>query len=198
MAFEGQATLLNQIDAFLALGPDHEFDSDGLRVGILLCTSAFFGALHRQPWLPSGSIEAICLQMPFQNVSFPCNSDSGMLCILLWCLYICNEFRAIFLSVEAILQVPRRSHTTFDHGRFTTMSYSRFALYCLARLIRAIIAGLLLYAGILWLGNTTSITDLMLNAVALGAVLDVDQMFFAALMPKKIQIKIQDLEARES
>ena len=37
----------------------------------------------------------------------------------------------------------------------------------------------------------------MLNAVALGAVLDVDEMFFAALMPKKIQIKIQDLEATQ-
>ena len=118
-----------------------------------------------------------------------------MLCILLWCLYLCNEFRAIGLSLEAICQVPRRLHTTFDQGRFTTMSYFRFALYCGARLVRGIIAGLLLYAGILWLGNTTSITDLMLNAVALGAVLDVDEMFFAALMPKKIQIKIQDLEA---
>ena len=28
-------------------------------------------------------------------------------------------------------------------------------------------------AGIVWLANTTSISDLMLNAVALGAVLDV-------------------------
>ncbi|CAE7217352.1 serS [Symbiodinium sp. CCMP2592] len=118
-----------------------------------------------------------------------------MLCILMWCLYLCNEFRAIGLSLEAVLQIPRRAYTTFDHGRFATISYLRFALYCLARITRGVIAGLLLYAGILWLANTTSITDLMLNAVALGAVLDVDEMFFAALMPKKIQIKIQDLEA---
>ncbi|CAE7353229.1 serS [Symbiodinium sp. CCMP2592] len=145
-----QATLLDQIDAFLGL-----LQPLNVSLGILLC----------------------------------------MLCILLWCLYLCNEFRAIGLSLEAILQVPRRAYTTFDHGRFTTMSYWRFAGYCLARLTRGVIAGLLLYAGILWLGNTTSITDLMLNAVALGAVLDVDEMFFAALMPKKIQIKIQDLEA---
>ena len=54
------------------------------------------------------------------------------------------------------------------------------------------IASFLLYGGILWLANTTSIKDLVLNAVALGAILDVDEMFFAALMPKKIQIKIQD------
>ena len=151
--FAGQATLLDQIDAFLGI-----IQPLDMSLGILLC----------------------------------------MLCILLWCLYLCNEFQAIGLSLEAILQVPRRAYTSFDHGRFETMSYWRFASYCLARLTRGVIAGFLLYAGILWLGNTTSITDLMLNAVALGAVLDVDEMFFAALMPKKIQIKIQDLEALDT
>lgn len=118
-----------------------------------------------------------------------------MLCILLWCLYLCNEFRMIFVSMEAICQVPRGWRTKVDNGRFITMSYLRFGSYILMRLARSTIAGLLLYAGIVWLANTTSISDLILNAVALGAVLDVDEMFFAALMPKKIQIKIQDLEA---
>eukprot|EP00435_Cladocopium_sp_Y103_P070101 s393_g34.t1 len=101
----------------------------------------------------------------------------------------------IFVSLEAVSQVPRGWRTKVNDGRFIVMSYVRFTMYCLMRFARAVIAGLLLYAGIVWLANTTSITDLMLNAVALGAVLDVDQMFFAALMPKKIQIKIQDLEA---
>ncbi|CAJ1398520.1 unnamed protein product [Effrenium voratum] len=118
-----------------------------------------------------------------------------MLCILLWCLYLCHEFRAIFISLEAVAQIPRSWETKFKDGRFLSMSYLRFVSYVLARLARATIAGLLLYAGIVWLANTTSISDLMLNAVALGAVLDVDEMFFAALVPKKIQIKIQDLEA---
>ncbi|CAK9099102.1 unnamed protein product [Durusdinium trenchii] len=118
-----------------------------------------------------------------------------MLCILLWCLYLCNEFRMICISLEAMLQVPRGRRTKVEHGRFITISYQRFAMYCFMRLTRATIVGLLLYAGIVWLANTTSITDLMLNAVALGAILEVDEMFFAALMPKKIQIKIQDLEA---
>jgi len=126
---------------------------------------------------------------------FPTGILLCMLCIFLWCLYLCNEFRAILLSLEAILQVPRRAYTIFDNGRFMAISYFRFWGYCFARLIRAGIAGALLYAGIRWLANTTSITDLMLNAVALGAVLDVDEMFFTALMPKKVQIKIQDLEA---
>ena len=115
-----------------------------------------------------------------------------MLCIFLWCLYLCNEFRSIGLSFEAILQVPRRARTKFQQGRLVSISYARCFVFCFARLVRGMIASFLLYGGILWLANTTSIKDLVLNAVALGAILDVDEMFFAALMPKKIQIKIQD------
>ena len=115
-----------------------------------------------------------------------------MLCIFLWCLYLCNEFRAIGLSFEAILQVPRQARTRLEQGRLASISYTRCFVFCCARLVRGMIAGLLLYGGILWLANTTSIKDLVLNAVALGAILEVDEMFFAALMPKKIQIKIQE------
>ncbi|CAE7333795.1 unnamed protein product [Symbiodinium microadriaticum] len=119
----------------------------------------------------------------------------AMLCILLWCLYISNEFRTIWLSLEAVAQLPLKRRTDFHDGRFKAMSWPRFCAYFLLRLLRAAISGALLYAGILWLGATTSISDLIVNAVALGAVLSVDEMVFAALMPKKLQIKIQDLEA---
>ncbi|CAJ1458338.1 unnamed protein product [Effrenium voratum] len=119
----------------------------------------------------------------------------AMLCILLWCLYICNEFRTIFLSLEAVAQIPRSARTKFQGARFEVISYGRFWAYCLLRLLRACIAGVLLYAGVLWLGSTTSITDLILNAVALEAILDLDTTIFSALMPKKLQLKVEDLEA---
>lgn len=118
-----------------------------------------------------------------------------MLCILLWCLYLCQELRAVFFSLEAVSFLPRGRSTILQNGRFLQMSYIRFYAYCLMRLSRLAIAGALLYAGVLWLAGTTSITDLILNAVALSAILQVDEMIFAALMPKKIQISIQDLEA---
>ena len=86
-----------------------------------------------------------------------------MLCILFWCLYLCNEFRAIGLSCEAILQVPTGARTRFEQGRFVSISRARRCVYLLARLIRGMIAGLLLYGGIVWLANTTSIKELMLN-----------------------------------
>lgn len=119
----------------------------------------------------------------------------AMLCILLWCLYLCNEFRTIFISLEAVAQIPRGTMTRIDNGRFKMISRVRFWTYCFLRGLRALIAGALLYAGVLWLGYTTSISDLILNAVALGAILEVDEMIFSALMPKKLQLKVQDLEA---
>ncbi|CAE7041369.1 unnamed protein product [Symbiodinium natans] len=119
-----------------------------------------------------------------------------MMCILLWCLYLLNEFRLVLFSLEAVSQVPRGPRTQWRRrGGFQTISYGRFGVYCFMRLARFFIAVGLLYAGVQWLAGTISITELILNAVALSAVLQIDEMVFAALMPKKIQICIQDLEA---
>ncbi|CAE7359095.1 unnamed protein product [Symbiodinium pilosum] len=59
---------------------------------------------------------------------------------------------------------------------------------------RTVIATVLLIAGILWLARTTSISELMLNAVALNAILDVDEFLFVGMTPIKIQHAIQSLE----
>eukprot|EP00439_Symbiodinium_sp_Y106_P047896 s4372_g6.t1 len=131
----------------------------------------------------------------FQTEGFRPGILLSMLCILLWCLYVGNEFRTIGLSLEAVLQIPRSEKTRYHEGRFETLSYVRFWSYVGLRLLRAGIALALLYAGILWLGGAKAIEDLILNAVALGAILQVDEMVFSALMPKKLQLKIQDLEA---
>ena len=58
-------------------------------------------------------------------------------------------------------------------------------------------ASLLLGAGIRWLAGTTSITDLMLNAVALNAILDVDEFLFAGFTPISISIGCAKLGASE-
>lgn len=117
------------------------------------------------------------------------------LCILLWCIYLCKEFRAIWVSVEAALQIPRAHVTIFKTGRFVTISWRRLVVYLTLRLARTAVAGCLLYAGIQWLARTTNIADLILNAVALGAILEIDEMIFASLLPKKVQVAIYELEA---
>lgn len=63
----------------------------------------------------------------------------------------------------------------------------RFVLYVLVRLARTAVAVSLLFAGTQWLARTLSITDFILNAVALEAILQIDEMVFNSLFPKKIQ-----------
>ena len=59
--------------------------------------------------------------------------------------------------------------------------------------VRVAIASVLLFGGILWLARTTSIEELMLNAVALNSILDVDEFLFAGMAPIKIQHAIQNV-----
>ncbi|CAE7321144.1 unnamed protein product [Symbiodinium sp. KB8] len=117
------------------------------------------------------------------------------LCMLLWCMYLCREFRTIWISMEAILHIPRARKTDFSSGRFAAISYFRLAAYLILRLYRTAITGCLLWAGQQWLANTKSITDLILNASALGTILEIDELVFASLLPKKIQAAIYSLEA---
>ena len=51
----------------------------------------------------------------------------------------------------------------------------------------------LLRAGIFWLAGTTSITDLMINGVAMVTIINVDEKLFSALMPKRIQEATEEL-----
>ena len=52
----------------------------------------------------------------------------------------------------------------------------------------------LAFAGVLWLAGTTSIASLMVNSVALAAIMDIDEKIFAALMPRQIQAEMDGLQ----
>lgn len=86
----------------------------------------------------------------------------------------------------------------FRHGisrqGFLSISYLRFSVYLLFRLARTAVAISLMYAGTQWLARTTNITDLILNAVALEAILQIDEMIFTMLFPKRVQAAIYELE----
>ncbi|CAE7274679.1 unnamed protein product [Symbiodinium natans] len=132
---------------------------------------------------------------PFEPSNLQPGTILSGLCILLWCIYLCREFRAIWVSIEAALQIPRAHVTIFKTGRFVTITWRRLGVYLTLRLARTVVATCLLYAGMQWLARTTNIADLILNAVALGAILEIDEMIFASLLPKKIQVAIYELEA---
>ncbi|CAL1172819.1 unnamed protein product, partial [Cladocopium goreaui] len=116
-----------------------------------------------------------------------------VLCILLWSLCVYKEFRGISLSLAAACQIPRAKKTVFKEGTFYRISFGRFGLLLFTYFTRLAVATVLLLAGISWLARTTSISELMLNAVALNAILDVDEFLFLGLTPMKFQHGIQSL-----
>eukprot|EP00439_Symbiodinium_sp_Y106_P069649 s538_g12.t1 len=116
-----------------------------------------------------------------------------VLCILLWSLCVYKEFRNILLSVEAILTVPLTPTTVYRDNTLHSLSSTRQKVLLVTFFTRTVIASVLLIAGIRWLARTTSITDLMLNAVALNAILDVDEWLFAGFSPISIELSVKQL-----
>ncbi|CAK9042130.1 unnamed protein product, partial [Durusdinium trenchii] len=117
----------------------------------------------------------------------------SVLCILLWNLCIFKEYRSIWHALQGMYFVPKASSTTFGDGALQTMSRGRVFLLSVVCLIRLVVATMLLYVGSVWLSRTTSISELMLNAVALEAIIHVDEFLFSALTPTKVQYRIQNL-----
>eukprot|EP00913_Durusdinium_trenchii_P021040 g19773.t1 len=122
------------------------------------------------------------------------------LCIMQWCLYLFEEFRMIVSTSFAIWQVPRAA-SSLRSNQITGISFTRLVAHGLLTLLRTCIAVVLLNAGILWL----AIEDLMVNGVALVTIINVDERLwpkgkwhkklFAALMPRRIQRKVEELYA---
>jgi len=117
-----------------------------------------------------------------------------MLCIILWSLCVYKEYRKIWNGLEAASHLPKAYKTEFRNNTFYTLSWGRALTMLITYIARGVIASVLLVAGIRWLAGTTSIEELMLNAVALNAILDVDEFLFQGMTPIKIQQVIQNLE----
>ncbi|CAJ1444957.1 unnamed protein product [Effrenium voratum] len=118
----------------------------------------------------------------------------NLLCILLWSFCVFKELRSIWLLWEATNKLKRTRRTILQDNVFHGLSWARFRLLHLTLFLRFSVASVLLGAGIRWLARTTSITECMLNAVALNAILDVDEFLFAAFTPVAIQLAVQNLE----
>lgn len=87
----------------------------------------------------------------------------GLLCILHWSSCVYKEFRSIWLAFEAVLGIPRASNTVIAENRIVSLSMPRLLFVLATLVLRAVIAGILLVAGIRWLGRTTSITESWLD-----------------------------------
>ena len=112
---------------------------------------------------------------------------------------IVNDISHTFSLLRATYELWRQGHEETvlvldDVGEvsITSVSSMRFLGVSLVMLSRLMVAGGLLYAGSLWLAYTVSLQDLMLNAVALEFVLNVDELIFISLAPLSLKYLVDN------
>jgi hypothetical protein len=125
------------------------------------------------------------------------------LTVFLWILTVMKEIIATVSFCEALLCLPKKNHSLLFNNNnkqqgngvsIDGISNVRRISVLLVQFLRLCVVITLAYAGVTWLGNTVSVTDLVLNAVALEFVLCVDEIIFEALAPRRIRKLISSLE----
>lgn len=124
-------------------------------------------------------------------------------CAFVWSMSIVIELGATVKLCRGVYPLWA-SETTMRPSpmgvELASISSIRFAGFMSVQLVRFTIAVLLLIGGLIFLVNATSITDLLLNTVALEFILSVDEMAFATFAPAKLVQLLADthpLHARE-
>lgn len=70
---------------------------------------------------------------------------------------------------------------------------SRMALFILVVIPKIVIAGCLLVMGLVWLTASPAYTDLILNSLALGFVLDIDSLLYETFLPARLHQSIEHM-----
>jgi hypothetical protein len=118
------------------------------------------------------------------------------LTLFLWIVTVIKEVQSAISFIQALWLVPRENNKFFSDEKNSSIvgiSDIRRSLIFIVQLFRLAIVVTLGIVGITWLGNTVSVTDLVLNAVALEFVLCVDEILFEALAPKRMKKLIEGL-----
>lgn len=116
-----------------------------------------------------------------------------------WLLSITRDVFQILEYVEATLSLPRASISQLKisaDGKFELASSTllRIVAVLIVSLIRFVVASLLGYIGVMWLVNTASLSDLVLNAAAMAFILDLDELVFDNLTPISVQVLLENVE----
>jgi len=131
---------------------------------------------------------------PFQFTIGP------VLCALaavLWFFCVQAEIQACISFANAVITVRAgRTRLVRSGDKFALVSMSMYhrGFLLLVTFMRLVIAIVLLIVGVGWLGNTTSIQDMVLNAMALCFVMDLDEMLFETVVPSPTRFIVSDLE----
>ena len=110
-------------------------------------------------------------------------------CCFVWCMSIVGEFSSCFRVLKAVWENVGVGSCNI------AISCTRAVLFSLVQVVRLMIAGVLLYAGVLYLCHSTiSIPDLLLNMVALEFILDLDERLYS-FAPRQLQAGLDEVES---
>mmetsp|Transcript_73383 Transcript_73383/g.129474 ORF Transcript_73383/g.129474 Transcript_73383/m.129474 type:complete len:649 (-) Transcript_73383:30-1976(-) len=115
----------------------------------------------------------------------------------LWVMAVFKEYHTIAELVSVIVELPAQTSdhsAVLEDGAITVVSISTMSRTILLGFVcvsRAGIATGLLVVGGRFIAQTPELADLVLNAIALEFVLDVDEALFAVLLPRRVQCSVQ-------
>mmetsp|Transcript_26972 Transcript_26972/g.34994 ORF Transcript_26972/g.34994 Transcript_26972/m.34994 type:complete len:798 (+) Transcript_26972:29-2422(+) len=120
------------------------------------------------------------------------NGNGSLMCVLtviMWLFTVLKEISSILSFWRAFCLLPRHKRTVLsvEGNSFDSISNIRYLVVMITTLCRFVVVASLGYAGTAWLTNTVSVTDLILNAVALEFILCVDELIFEALAPHRLK-----------
>jgi len=202
----GTETLEQVVSFREAVGHDVKYQDTITRSSLMsqICNGA--GANLPFGTVQSELLEQIEIYLGRGESAFQAIFGGGLLMVMLalcsWGLvYVIELERATTWSM-AVTKVKRLRITSLvfnSAGEIEVEGFSgsRFVLLAVLLLVRYLISSGLLVCGCLWLAYTVDVQDLLLNAVALGFVLELDEMLFA-LAPmqfKSLVAKLKPLPA---
>lgn len=154
------------------------------------------------------ALDSINHYLPDDDTSATFGRHQGFLmCILsliMWCSMVAVELRRlerIIYNLFRLVDTENLNTTRFrrvdQEGsiklQLECLSYRRKVVLLGVSAMRLIIAAIVLNAGMRYLINTVDLKDLVLNALALGCVLDTDELIFSALAPNPVHLFMRSL-----
>ncbi|CAE7710759.1 unnamed protein product [Symbiodinium pilosum] len=127
-----------------------------------------------------------------------------LVALICWYLMVAKEVSHALALHRGIASVERgqttlttreNPFTQVTHYKLTAVSRRRKVISAILLLYRLLAAGLLIYVGTFFLVYTVNVTELILNAVALGIILDIDDLLFDALATTPGRHLVHQLDA---
>jgi len=132
------------------------------------------------------------------------NELSYILCcfmLIVWTLTIVREVNMVSHLLKAILMSRQERRTAMEIHMYriylVSVSTVKRRVIVATCIVQFAICGLLLFAGAAWLAATETPEELLLNSVALAYVLEVDEVLYQIMCPRKIRAIISQLQPLE-